>query len=90
MSPLNRVAGHLVIASVLALSACVVGPGGGDYRNGSGGGDYRNDPYREASGSRDGYRHNEADKRCDSDRDHSDKDHSDRDHGNACGEAEHH
>jgi hypothetical protein len=39
MNPLNRVAGYVVIASVLALSACVIGPDRGYGRD---------DPHRQA------------------------------------------
>jgi len=57
MNPFNRVAGYLVIATVLALSACVIGP---DRGNG------RDDPRRQASDNR----RDEGDSHCNSDADH--------------------
>ena len=74
MNPLNRVAGYVVIASVLALSACVIGPDRGYGRD---------DPYRQASGNR----HYEGDRHCNSHEDQ--RSHEDR-RGDACRDVEHH
>lgn len=63
MNPLNRVAGYVVIASVLALSACVVAPARGYGHN---------DPYRQSGGNR----HYEGDRHCNYRGDH--RDHDDR------------
>jgi hypothetical protein len=57
MNPLNRVAGYVVIASVLALSACVVAPDRGYVRD---------EPHLAASDNRYG----EGDRHCNSDEDH--------------------
>ena len=54
MNPLNRVAGYVVIATALALSACVIGPDRGYVRD---------DPYRQARDNR----HDEGDRHCNSD-----------------------
>ena len=54
MNPLNRVAGYVVIATALALSACVIGPDRGYVRD---------DPYRQARDNR----HDESDSHCNSD-----------------------
>lgn len=43
MNPLNRVAAYLVIAGVLVLSACVIGPDRGYGRD---------EPHRQASDNR--------------------------------------
>jgi hypothetical protein len=60
MSPFNRAAGYVVIASVLALSACVIGPDRGYSRD---------DPHHQASGNRDQNRYDEGDRHCNSDED---------------------
>jgi hypothetical protein len=57
MNPLHRVAGYVVIAAVLALSACVIGP---DRNYG------RDEPHRPASDNR----YVEGDRHCDSDEAH--------------------
>jgi hypothetical protein len=54
MNPLNRVAGYVVIASALALSACVLGPDRGYGRD---------DQHRQVSNNRQGDGH------CNSDED---------------------
>jgi hypothetical protein len=74
MNPLNRVAGYVVIASVLAQSACVIGPDRGYGRD---------DPYRQATGNR----HYEGDRHCNSHEDQ--RSHEDR-RGDACRDVEHH
>jgi hypothetical protein len=56
MNSLNRVAGYVVIASVFALSACVIEPDRGYGRD---------DSHRQASGNR----HDEGDRHCNSDED---------------------
>jgi len=75
MNPLNRVAGYVVIASVLALSACVIAPDRGYVRDG---------PYRQASDNRHDEgdrRHDEGDRYCNSDEGRR---------GDACRDVEHH
>ncbi len=57
MNPLNRVARYIVIASVLALSACVIGPDRGYGRD---------DPHRQASD----HQRDNGDRHCNSDEDH--------------------
>ena len=56
MNPLNRVAGYIVIASALALSACVLGPDRGYGRD---------DQHRQVSDNR----HDQGDGHCNSDED---------------------
>ena len=58
MSSLNRVASYVVIASVLALSACVLGPDRGYGRD---------EPHRQASDNR---QHEEGDRHCNSQEEH--------------------
>jgi len=57
MNPLNLVARYIVIAGVLALSACVIGPDRGYGRD---------DPHRQASDSQ----RDDRDRHCSSDEDH--------------------
>jgi len=57
MNSLNRVASCVVIASVLALSACVLVPDRGYGRD---------EPRRQVSDNR----HDEGDRHCNSDQDH--------------------
>jgi len=64
MNSLNRVASYVVIASVLALSACVLGPDRGYGRD---------EPNRQVSDNRHDEgdrRHDEGDRRCNSDEEH--------------------
>ena len=57
MNPLNRLARYIVIAGVLALSACVIGPDRGYVRD---------DPHRQAND----YQRDDGDRHCNSDADH--------------------
>ena len=56
MDSFNRVAGYIVIASALALSACVIGPDRGYGRE---------DPHRQAID----HRHDDGDRHCNSEED---------------------
>jgi hypothetical protein len=67
MNPLNRMAGYLLIAGALVLSACVIGPERGYGRD---------EPQRQASDNR----HDEGDRHCNSGEDHRGDDCRDLEH----------